>query len=105
MSSMDIALDYEVKLNALRCLKQAMESGLITRIQYNVKQEEFLGVVNFPPLQTSDTNHQVAVIMRQMESDLERAKARGMLCFTIVNRRVTILKYARFSVLWDVITR
>lgn len=66
-------------------LKQAMDNGLITREQYNYKQQEFLNVVNFPPpaqclpsIHHQDPNQQVAVVMMHMERELERSKMRGM---------------------------
>lgn len=77
--------DYENKLNSLKMLKQAMDNGLITREQYNYKQQEFLNVVNFPPptqclpsIHHQDPNQQVAVVMMHMERELERSKMRGM---------------------------
>lgn len=68
--------DYEYKLNALRLLKQALDSRLITWAQYNTKQEEFLNVVKFtPPQVTLDTTTQVAIKVQQMEDDLERVQS------------------------------
>lgn len=75
---MDFATDYQLKLNALTVLKQALEGNLITLEQYTLKQQEFLSVVDFRPALGQDTNHQVALVVQRMERDLERARARGM---------------------------
>lgn len=77
MNVLDLAVDYEIKLNAMKVLRQALESGLITQTQYNLKQEEFLDVVHFNT-PSHDTSYKVAAILRQMEKDLESARTRGM---------------------------